>query len=204
MMRVNSDSGSGGGTFERPKVAMSPGVLARYYDLGMQVNRFDASKIQHKVCFVWEAQQRDSKGKPFQCFDTLTVSLYGESKLKTRIEALLGRALEEHEESSGVDLDDLVGMSAMLVFNPEGYIRRVDMLQDREVRVIPEHDYKEVPRYVAKILSGGAKAAAAEEQKSPIRAGTAASTDVAHIEGGEKTDNQGNPVDEVEDPSIPF
>ena len=195
---VNSDSGrgDGGGNFEKPKPGMVLGVLARYYDVGLHQNRFDASKVQHKVVLVWELQQRDSKGRQFQMFDTLTVSLYGDSHLKRRIEALLGRPLEAHEEDGGIDLDTVVGSCAMVILqggeDDKVWIKQVDMLQDRSQSLRAEHDYKNAPRYVAKMIERAEQKPAADDA---VRASSGSSQNVEHIEGGDTRDNQGRPVE---------
>lgn len=168
-MTVSSSSGGGGGgDFERPEPGMTLGVLAKYYDLGIQSTTWGGeTKQRHKVCFVWELAARDSKGVQFQQYDTLTVSLFGESHMKRRIAALMGRPLEEAEEETGVDLDDLLGKCAMLFLakSEKGniFIKDANILQNPNQKLAIEGDYRETPRYVAKIL-GSSVAPASDMQ----------------------------------------
>ena len=115
---------------QTPKTSYTPtpegtyhGTLVKIVDLGIQDNV--SWEAKPRVRFVWELDKTDLKtGKPYQVSEFFNNSLFkskkATSKLRERVEGLLGRDLTADEtEPEGFDLENLIDTEATLTVSHE-------------------------------------------------------------------------------------
>lgn len=146
--------GGGGGNFEKPAVGLkSPAVLAAYYPVGTHETTWSGKKkMQDKIVLCWELDAKDSKGEQFQMWEMQTDSMFGDSRLKGRVESILGRAITAEEQDEGFDMDGALGKCGMLYVGGDTtkgsvWVEKVDELQV-DTKVVVRHKYDRLPRFV--------------------------------------------------------
>lgn len=110
-------SGDGGG--EKPPVGVYPAVLIGCWDCFIQAGYQGKPPVQ-KFALGWETNKKDSKGKPFLLFESVSSSSFHKSTAAKRYMALAGRSLTTAEEDDGFDIEQYVGRAVLLnVVAPE-------------------------------------------------------------------------------------
>jgi hypothetical protein len=103
-----------GKAFEAHPAGTPVATLIKIIDLGSQeVNWQGATKLSHKIRFVWESTETMTDGRPFIIQRDFTASLNSKGNLRPFLEGWRGRAFTE-AELAGFDPKVLIGMPCLL------------------------------------------------------------------------------------------
>lgn len=103
-----------GANFKPAPAGTFAGVCVDVVDLGViEVTYAGATKAQHKVRIVWQIEEDDDNGRPFQVSKRYTLSLHEKAALRKDLESWRGRAFTE-EECQGFDVEKLLGVGCLL------------------------------------------------------------------------------------------
>lgn len=112
--------------FEKHPAGTPVCTLIRIVDMGSQeVNWQGASKLSHKIMFVWESTETMSDGRPYIVSRNFTASLNSKGNLRPFLEGWRGRAFTD-QELSGFDPKVLVGMPCILNLVEDGEYTNVN------------------------------------------------------------------------------
>lgn len=89
-------------------------VCVDVVDLGIvKVTYKDKTTEQHKIRIVWQIDEDQKDGKPFECSQRYTLSLHEKAGLRKMLESWRGRQFTE-EELQGFDVETILGKPCML------------------------------------------------------------------------------------------
>lgn len=88
-------------------------VCVDVVDLGLQDNKFQPGKQQHKIRIVWQVDERMDDGRPYIASRMFTLSLDQKSALRAVLESWRGRPFTA-EELNGWDVESVVGVPCMI------------------------------------------------------------------------------------------
>lgn len=100
-----------GGNFTPAPAGTWAAVCVDVVDLGM-VAGFEG-KPQHKIKIVWQIEETQPDGKPFQVNKRYTPSLHEKASLRKDLEAWRGRPFTD-EELDGWELENVIGVGCLL------------------------------------------------------------------------------------------
>lgn len=110
---------SGGGNFTPAPGGVHASVCCDVVDLGvLEVTYSGKTKKQHKVRILWQIEQSMEDGKPFIVQKRYTLSLHEKSSLRADLESWRSKPFSE-DELKGFDLENLIGVPALLNVVPE-------------------------------------------------------------------------------------
>ena len=103
-----------GATFKPAPSGTFAAVCVDVIDLGaLEVTYAGKTKVQHKIRIVWQIEEEDENGRPFQVSRRYTLSLHEKAGLRKDLESWRGRAFNE-EECQGFDIEKLLGVGCLL------------------------------------------------------------------------------------------
>lgn len=116
----------GSKNFEKHPAGTPVCTLIRIIDLGSQeVTWQGATKLSHKIRFVWESTELMNDGRPFLVMRDFTASLNSKGNLRPFLEGWRGRAFTD-EELAGFDPKVLIGMPCLLSLVEDGEYTNVN------------------------------------------------------------------------------
>jgi hypothetical protein len=100
----------GGKEFTPAPEGLHSAVCVDVVDLGMQPNKFNPEKPQHKVRLVWQIEETDPENnKRFIVSQMYTLSLHEKASLRKDLEGWRAKKFTA-EEGKGFDLEKLLGV----------------------------------------------------------------------------------------------
>jgi hypothetical protein len=109
-----------GKAFEKHPAGTPVATLIKIIDLGTQeITWQGATKLSHKIRFVWESTELMSDNRPFIVQRDFTASLNSKGNLRPFLEGWRGRAFNE-TELAGFDPKVLIGMPCLLSLVEDG------------------------------------------------------------------------------------
>ena len=104
-------SDPGGKEFTPAPEGLHSAVCVDVVDLGVQPNKFNPEKPQHKVRIVWQIEETDpsNQDKRFIVSQMYTLSLHEKASLRKDLEGWRARRFEA-SELKGFDLEKLLGV----------------------------------------------------------------------------------------------
>lgn len=167
-MIVAKSSGNGQG-FEPHPIAQCVVACVDVIDLGEKVEQFEQNpaKIVHKAALVYQSEEVNAEGKPYEVTTEFTVSMHERAGLRKLLSAWRGKPYSEEEALAGAPLHKLVGVYgfASIIHKTSGAGRtyaKIDSLMPLPKRMekFPLGEYERAPYWAerkAEYAAGVAK-----------------------------------------------
>jgi len=99
-----------------PPEGLHLAVCVDTIDLGEKVESFqnEPKKLVHKIAIVWQIDEMNEKGKPFEVSQEYTLSFGELAALRKLLTSWRGKSYTNDEVKNGVPLHKLVGVCCML------------------------------------------------------------------------------------------
>jgi hypothetical protein len=88
-------------------------VCVDVIDKGMQPNKFQDGKLQHKIDVAWQLSETRDDGKRHIVYKRYTLSLNEKANLRKDLESWRGKPFTRDEEM-GFDVEKLIGVNCLL------------------------------------------------------------------------------------------
>lgn len=101
-------------TYEPIPTGMQQAVCAMVCDIGTHEGTYEGRpNIRHQIVVIWELDEKNAEGRPFQASKFYTLSLGEKANLRKDLESWRGQKFTA-DELKGFDLERLVGVNCFL------------------------------------------------------------------------------------------
>lgn len=101
-------------TYEPIPTGMQQAVCAMVCDIGTHEGTYEGRpNIRHQIVIIWELEEKNAEGRPFQASKFYTLSLGEKANLRKDLESWRGQKFTA-DELKGFDLERLIGINCFL------------------------------------------------------------------------------------------